>query len=294
MQITKGQHFVWRKYLENWCTNGELFIKELNTERVFNTNPKNILKENFIYKIPILAIPELTEIEAYVKQLSSDSSKDLNLIFFNVVKKIAFLNIATLEKENFDITPYSKEGLEDFYTRIEKYGRELVSVKSATDLESLLKGSLDQIKFFVLFQYMRTQNMRNNLRNLIKSDDKNIRLAKELLTPIILVNNIICSSNETLNFTILNNQTDVPLITSDQPASNIKGNELDGNGNIKELVLMYPINPKLSLIIDFTAKTTKAEMINCDKEDILYYNNQVKRNSSRFLISIDSNTLEVN
>ncbi|WFB64998.1 DUF4238 domain-containing protein [Sphingobacterium sp. WM] len=288
MQITKAQHFVWRKYLENWCVNKQLFTKDLSTGKTFNVNPKNLLKENYIYRIPILTVNELIEIEAYVKKLSNNSAKDLNLIFFKIIKDLALLNFVTANNKNFDITPYEKNGLEDFYTKIENYGKELIEITSILELERLLKSHQDKILTFILFQYMRTQNMRNKLRALIIRDSENIRLAKELLTPIIIANNILCATNNSVKFKILNNQTNTTFITSDQPASNLKKDQVDEHENVEELVVMYPLNPRMLLIIDFNCDKTNIEIVTCDIETILYYNNQIVFNANKFLISSES------
>lgn len=289
MQITRAQHFVWRKYLENWCVNNQLFTKNLNTGKIFSVNPKKLLKENYIYSIPILIFNELKEIERYVNQLSNSWSKDINFKFFLILSDLSILKALTQNDGDVDVTSYEKNGLEDFYTQIEYYGKDLISVKSIDDLEKILKFDQHKILTFILFQYTRTQNMRDKLRKQISSDSDNIRRAKELLTPIIMSNNVLCTPNQSVKFKILTNQTNFTFITSDQPASNLKYNGLDGTENVEEFVVMYPINPHLLLIIDFNSIDDQGiDIVSCDLETVLYYNKQIELNSNKFLISSNS------
>lgn len=294
MQITKAQHFVWRKYLENWCINNQLFTKDLSTGKIFNVNPKNFLKENYIYSIPILSFNELMEIERHVNQLSNSSSKDINFKFFKLLSDLSILKALTQIDDEVDVTSYEKNGLEDFYTQIEYYGKDLISVKSIDDLEEILRFDQNKILNFILFQYTRTQNMRDKLRKLISSEPENVRHAKELLTPIIMSNNVLCTPNQSVKFKILNNQTNLTFITSDQPASNLKYNSLDGAGNVEEFVVMYPINPHLLLIIDFNFNDDQGlDIVSCDSETVLYYNKQIELNSNKFLISSNSEQFNI-
>ncbi|WGQ15451.1 DUF4238 domain-containing protein [Sphingobacterium faecium] len=294
MQITKAQHFVWRKYLENWCINKQLFTKDLSTGKIFNVNPQNFLKENYIYSIPILSFNELMEIERHVNQLSNSSSKDINFKFFKLLSDLSILKALTQIDDEVDVTSYEKNGLEDFYTQIEYYGKDLISVKSIDDLEEILRFDQNKILNFILFQYTRTQNMRDKLRKLISSEPENVRRAKELLTPIIMSNNVLCTPNQSVKFKILNNQTNLTFITSDQPASNLKYNSLDGAGNVKEFVVMYPINPHLLLIIDFNFNDDQGlDIVSCDSKTVLYYNKQIELNSNKFLISSNSEQFNI-
>lgn len=118
--------------------------------------------------------------------------------------------------------------------------------------------------FFICTQYFRTKAIRerwiSNLEpclnhpqwNSLNIPRENIHL-ENLAHHFFWYIQSICAYNlkkKNAHLTLLINETDIPFLTSDQPVINICANYKQLDEETKELVLYYPISPKIAITIN--------------------------------------------
>ncbi|NTE03163.1 DUF4238 domain-containing protein [Agrobacterium tumefaciens] len=275
MEITKGQHFVWRKYLENWSVKDKVFVKYIKRNVLTSSSTSKILRENYMYEFPILNELDLGELKRFISNLNFNDG-EVDEIFLNFVTivsrafrvgKLPNNDIPKIKNGFFRKT--IKEGFEPFYTQTELLGQDLVAITSAEELASLLSIDYSKISLFLLLQYFRTQNMKSKLSNLLSKDSEPLRKAKSLLTPILMAYDI--ASQKTPSFKLLVNNSTESFVTSEQPVINI-ARDTDEKGNYLDFVLYYPINPKLAIEVSFSNDEMYVERESCNHIGVQWYN----------------------
>jgi Protein of unknown function (DUF4238) len=80
IQRKKNQHYVWRKYLRSWATNGRIAC--LREGKFIDPDPKikNIGQERDFYKLGELNSDDLAFIDYFIAQATSKHLKTLNYI----------------------------------------------------------------------------------------------------------------------------------------------------------------------------------------------------------------------
>lgn len=72
----KRHHFVWRKYLKPWATNG--FLPCLMKDGIFTSGLRNLGQEKHFYRLKRLGRSEVWLLYEFVKKARSDHLWDLN------------------------------------------------------------------------------------------------------------------------------------------------------------------------------------------------------------------------
>jgi len=283
MEITKGQHFVWRKYLDNWSANDKVFYKDIKRNISTLCSTSSILRENYMYEFPILNTLDLDNLKKYIAKLNFNNNGEVDEIFLNIITMISApfrvgkLTCSDILKTKSNVIRKTiKEGFEPFYTEIELFGQDLISITSSKGLISLLSVDYLKISLFILVQYFRTQNMKSKLLDLLSKDSEGLRKAKSLLTPILIAFDI--ASQKTPSFKIIVNNSTENFVTSEQPVINIAG-ETDQNGNYLDFILYYPINPKLAIEVSFSNDEMYVESESCDSNGAQWYNKKMLDNN---------------
>lgn len=275
MQITRKQHFVWQSYLKNWYTDdkNELFVKGKDK----GLSAKSILFEDYIYQIPILTKEELAQLKQFLNSFKF-IDKQNESIFINILSQLSiwhYLKSYNNECEDQKFEKCQKEGLELFHTNIENYGLDLIKSADRKHLINLLKIDYNKIVLFILIQYFRTQNMRNNLYEVLPNESEALKRAKGLLLPILMAENI--ASIYVPSFKILINNTNNIFLTSNQPVINI-AEDVDDKGNYLDFILYYPVNPNLAVEISFSNEEMYIETLFCTDHNVSHYNEYMMKN----------------
>lgn len=74
---------------------------------------------------------------------------------------------------------------------------------------------------------------------------------------------------------LLKNENNISFITGDQPVINLSG---DGVNIPKETILYYPITPKIAIKLFYNNNIYEKQIL-IGKDEIKYYNNEIKTNS---------------
>lgn len=109
MKGTKGSHFVWQKYLNSFANNQNIFVKDLQNNKIWSTKTENVAKKTNIYTIK-------RKISEYDKECYKENFDDVKLsedylLILDLL--VCFLNndvSITLR----DYHPYIKDALSSF------------------------------------------------------------------------------------------------------------------------------------------------------------------------------------
>ncbi len=142
----------------------------------------------------------------------------------------------------------------------------------------------------ISFQYMRTKKRREALQALTKIPiaAADIKRFGNLLTLILTLRFADSLYRDRGRFTIvlLDNRTDTPFITGDQPIINMHATYEPGAP--EKLEFFYPISPQKAMLLLESSDHSQAVTV----ENVLRYNNLIARNSYEQVFSNSREYLE--
>src|SRR4051812_21425524 len=113
----RRQHYVWKKYLEPWTSEGKVWCLRQNGGDPFYTNPINVAVERDFYKLTDLTADDLTFIHEFViKQTNNANLRKLNerwVKMFDVIFKLD-KRIRNSQGINPEIVNFLDENLNNF------------------------------------------------------------------------------------------------------------------------------------------------------------------------------------
>jgi Protein of unknown function (DUF4238) len=228
--IKQRHHHVWQKYLKPWTTDGAIWC--LQNGRIFPTGTTTVAVERNFYYLHRLTVDDLALLRALV-----DSGHPLSKR--NYIQLLSrFMN------------EHPTEALEEYHTRIE--------ASFIPNLESALSGDIsfysdDQrcpgFLNFLSTQYMRTKGAKERAIAGCSPDRRagisrlwNVAVLKLAMD----VGASLYSERNSRKLVLIHNRTEVPFITGDQPAINLKGTRPRPP---EKLSIYYPISPRLALLL---------------------------------------------
>ncbi|MCS4240170.1 hypothetical protein M2306_001773 [Myroides gitamensis] len=290
-KITKRQHYVWRNYLRAWSENDSIFafVRQKNT--IIRTDLMNVAQKRYFNKFDKFGKVEkdfldhiASKIQGPIKPMIDNLIFDINL--FNDFKEIQ-------EKSTKDIpevlNELEKNGFEKFHTSIENYGSKLIACRELRDLYFFDDDiSKYDALMYLCFQYFRTKKHKDSQIENFKNTKLDIEKIHNVLVIIIaaqLTQNI--SFDPKIQYCLLEIITDeISFITSDQPVINLLADELDENGNVKDLMLYYPISPKHAIRLEFNnSEDNKYQYYEMTVSAVEELNSKMVAKSHEFLIS---------
>lgn len=243
----RHHHHVWQNYLRPWTVGGALYC--LQNGRIFSTGTRTIAVEKDFYKLHQLTAEDVGLIKLLFGQGHPSSVKTHAHLLNSLIMpfQIAEQLKKSPYREQIDakVDDYASNVLEDYHASIEA---SFIPV-----LESALKGDLsfyadDQqcIPFlnYLCTQYMRTRGIKERVLALSPFMERIWNIAIHMSATNIGASLYLERKRRTL--IIVNNRTDVPFITGDQPAINLKGTRpLPPD----RLSIFYPIAPQAGLLM---------------------------------------------
>lgn len=251
----KLHHIVPRFYLEAWAEKGKVYC--LQGGEIFRTSLRNVAAENHFYRLRELSESDITFIRGAAIE---DSPERLKPLHENLLRQFASPHAAKAHYEkhgtaspillaaiNRDIA----EANENFHATIEQSFQPYLKSLRAGDL-TFLSNDKDAVMFYrgLAVQYMRTNHRRRI--ELAMTPDNRVRYERtaNVLTHIFAVNIGYSLFNDypRLKLVLIENPTDVPFITADQPVINIAA-KLKDTGAPSTFEGYYPVSPTKALLI---------------------------------------------
>jgi hypothetical protein len=250
----RRQHHVWQHYLKSWATDGKIWC--LRDGSVFQSSTINVAVERDFYKIPELTSEDIALIKWLVinprqHQLTQKNHENF-LALLTAPSRFAeqFRKFAKDPKELDDLLDIIRTNvLEDYHAGIEASFSPLLDEILRNDLSFYADGKrCITFTHFLCTQHMRTKKIREKSIERVRSNDGlDISRIWDIMSHMFAVNIgmslYLERSKRTL--ALLENHTDVPFVTGDQPIINLHGN---GVTPPETLSFYYPVSPRLALL----------------------------------------------
>ena len=95
----------------------------------------------------------------------------------------------------------------------------------------------------------------------------------------------IAVANPNTRYIFVKNESSIPFITCDQPAINLRIDELDDNGDIKDFELFYPTSPTTAIMIVFNPQLEEYSEIIADDNFVDDKNKKMCKNALSFVFA---------
>jgi len=243
----RHHHHVWQNYLRPWTVGGALYC--LQDGRIFSTGTRTAAVEKDFYKLDQLTAEDVALIKRLFGQGHPSSVRAhahlLNNLMmpFQIAEQVK--NSPHREQIDASLDDYASNVLEDYHASIE--------ASFIPALENALKGDIsfytdDQrcIPFlhYLCTQYMRTRGIKERVLAICPFLERIWNITIHMSATNIGGSLYLERKRRTL--IIVNNRTDVPFITGDQPAINLKGTRPTPPDRLS---IFYPIAPHAGLLM---------------------------------------------
>jgi len=182
----------------------------------------------------------------------SDEEKRMEFFFY-----LAMQYVRTKYIRESLIETYSKP--EEFIHIIEKNLPGIVEHARQNNIHIDLQLAVEQLK-----------DTKTNLNIEKTMSYTAISSASEIAYALIIENK--------MSLTVLHAPDDVKFITGDQPIINLKTHDRDENGNILDIVLYYPLSPKVAILFTRAEEYT-VNNLEISSDEVKFYNNFIFQNS---------------
>ncbi|MGJ4941433.1 DUF4238 domain-containing protein [Bradyrhizobium sp. HKCCYLS1011] len=243
----RRHHHVWQHYLRPWTTDGALYC--LQNGRIFPTGTRTVAVQNDFYKLHPLTAQDVALLKLFIGQGSSYAAKThtelLNRLTlpFRLAEQIKDSAHRALIDAGLD--EYASNVLEDYHASIE--------ASFIPALERALKGDIgfyaddkECIAFlnYLCTQYMRTRGIKERVLEMGPSMERIWNIFIHMSSTNIGAS--LYRERKQRALIIVNNRTDTPFITGDQPAINLKSTR---PALTDRLSIFYPISPRSALLM---------------------------------------------
>ncbi|MCL2184169.1 MAG: DUF4238 domain-containing protein [Chitinispirillia bacterium] len=280
------QHYVWKYYLKPWCTDGQIVCQIRSTGNIFKASTNDVAVKKKFYKINELSMEDIEFLKAFSDRLSTCPKRVAN-DWINLYKSIFDIRNGFVNPEirkNFDdiFDVFINNIEEDTMCIYENLGEKYLNQLRLGDISFYSdEDSFLDFNFYIVMQYLRTEKMAKSIPDV--NAKKSWHVMREILTSTIVWNVFKIGEWEMVK---LDNTTEIPFITGDQPVINIL-NEKDKPQ--QKMMLYYPITPQIAILIK--EKDEKYRNIN-DLDDVRFYNNKIVQFSENQIYSNTENIKE--
>lgn len=292
-----NQHYVWQKYLEPWKNSNKIaFLR--NKKDIIESNSRNVASQRYFYDINGVTLNDCKLIKQIFISKQIEPIKSLLEDWIEPIEKFLLVyNDVQNEKEIKNwIEMQLKNLLEEIHTQIEIDGMSGLSKIQSGDVFFLSKDNdlyeECAIKFliYLCFQYFRTKKIKNNVKEglgeytrLFNDFDNAFNLMVLILSTRLGYTLFSHIKNKVFNCYLLENDSEIPFITGDQPVINTHTSS-NVYEEVTELELYYPITPTMSLLI------TKDQIENkkCCVKKVQEYNKLIERQSREIIFANDA------
>jgi hypothetical protein len=250
----RRQHHVWQRYLKPWATGDQIHC--LRGGVIFATNTTNVAVERDFYKLHRRTTADISLIQTLIIAPAHHLAKRHHehlLMQFTLPALFVEQNreqLGNIEQIDNLLDECQTNALEDYHAGIENSFLPI--------LDDILKGDLSFYSdddrcigflHFICTQHMRTKGVKERSVERVKQRDGQDLSRIWNIAVHMFAFNIGMSlfvERKKRKLALVQNRTDVPFITGDQPIVNLHG---DGVRPPDELCFYYPVSPNLALIL---------------------------------------------
>ncbi|STQ91131.1 DUF4238 domain-containing protein [Iodobacter fluviatilis] len=302
LQAKKKNHYVWRKYLQNWTVEGNVYYLT-KKNKISKDSPTGMCREEGFYKISTLNKNDLAYINSWVKKCPDHLQEFHNKTISKFLYASNVLKIIEEEKEKSEFLEMAENAirhncLEDMYCGVERGAEKSIEGLSVGNISVIndIKNAIG-LYSYLGHQIMRTKAIKERFFSASSSNNEFYRDLTEKnwwLVSYILGTNIgwsLYESRNRDNLSLVKSPQDYAFITGDCPVINIHP-EVDaivGGNPVESLDLYFPVSPKYALIICESEKWRNLSG-DIEKNIVASLNRRIASNAK---YSIFSNTEEL-
>ncbi|WP_454830933.1 DUF4238 domain-containing protein [Pseudoxanthomonas wuyuanensis] len=253
---TRRQHTVWRSYLRSWASGEQIWCFMAGKEP-FRAALMKVGQERDFYRIQDMTDGDIALIHAaLIAPMGHEIQRraaERWILEFNRLRDLRRqLDGAGIDAAQATEAVYI-EAEEQLHGEIERNALPLLERLKASDAFCLSDDD-DYIVFvhFLMTQYFRTSRMLGNMRR-----GMGTRFEGTLSRSMGVLRHIMATAagftlfaeRATMKCHVLVNDTDVPLITGDQPVINMLAVDLPADAMAKDCEFYYPLSPSKALVI---------------------------------------------
>lgn len=268
MNMTRRQHYVWRRYLRPWAPNEKIWCER--NGKVFNTNLMNVAQETDFYEIPVLNAAEYNLLNALTHIKAREGIQDIVDDYMAVFKKPTEISwqtdLSEMERQRL-CREATIMGHEKLNTMFEDKSIDVLDHILNYDA-SFLNDDVNRFKaiFFLNYQNLRTKKRKGQFEDAklppmhpaFKGADMT-KLAGAMSVFLALQASVgLHGWPERYGFVILKNETDVNFITSDQPVLNTEP-VIEGKPKMR---LYCPVGPRAAVMLSMGIIDTGIQIVN--------------------------------
>lgn len=301
--ITKKQHYVWRKYLGAWKNHPEdkdIWTGFLQTKEVKKVAMMSVAQSSYFYRLEELTDDELNFLRQTVGQMPEKTRELAQLLFAGYVlysqqkRAIAAKQIKLDADTEHKLNKIGLSSLEAVQAGIERMGADFIECTSIDDFKKLWEQEYE-ILCFIWVQYLRTRAMKDRFVKSL-SEKPNIQAIGQKCWPFYNIAYAmqlveVMYHKQDYRFVFIHNKSRIPFITGDQPVINAFGNKTDEKREVLDIEVYYPLSPVSAFVVAFT-KGEKYCEVNVDESYVKERNSLIAEESEIHIFSNDENLLK--
>ena len=297
--VTRNQHYVWRHYIEMWLGKDGL-ASCLRDQKIFQTNPINIMVERDFYKLQKLTREDIFILQEFVKKTTSPHLRNAHKA---LIAKFAFIAEAN---ERLQVDPkvssadremvrgLAIEAEERLHCGVEESAQPILNALRNKD-GNVIYSDDSAFSFFnfISQQFFRTKSKHDvvveSFEGLLPAE--NAQRIQNLICHCVATNiggSLYCDRHG-FEIIFLDCPAGSEFITGGQPVVNVLGNK-DGRPP-EELAFYYPLSPNLAMILAPKSLELRAVFTKFDIEATNEINDLIAWESGQFLIARSSDQL---
>lgn len=294
-----GQHYVARFYLKPWSEKGKLYCLNLKARRVLHRGLRAVANEKLFYRLHALTPEEHELIERALIEPCPEPLKEIQRNFLTLLSLPAQLRKHT-DNENLGseftvpLDDMIVNAAEKYHSGIETCLKPFVVSMLAGEVEFYSdKKQAAEFLYAICVQFTRTKRAREAALSKIgtKYKDCDPERLWSVSSHIVAasVGQSLYVEREQFRLVVVDNPTDTPLITSDQPIINLHAT---ATGKIPDkLEFFYPLSPRKAMLLVENSNQTQVES-SLSTFAVNNYNVLMLRNSYEQVFSNSADYLE--
>lgn len=251
----KLHHYVPRFYIKAWAQDDLVYC--LRNGKILHTNVRNVAAENYFYRLCELSVRDI----AFVREVAiADSPKTLKPYLERLLRVLSLPHVARRKVEASAMaTPELLAGVDNLITEMSENMHTSIEEEFRPYLNAMLAGGLGFYAqparvagFFwgIAAQYLRTNQIkraRDRLRgDMLETFQHTVNVLVHILA--IKLGLGLYADRERFRLILLENVTDIPFITADQPVINIAAKPEETKPPDK-FELYYPLSPNKAILL---------------------------------------------
>lgn len=298
----RGQHYVWRYYLQAWA-DGAGVIYCLRDGRIFPVQPKDVAKERDFYRLKSLTQEDIAFIELFAIKPAPPHLQKLHRNLIAAFTKITTLNDAANSslpdghevRKALDIAVNNAE--EMLHGGIERSAQKYLDAMRSGDVSFFSDDrGLPNFMYYLSAQHFRTKGLKEKLfeKSYPLGTSAYLKKTWNVLNHIFAANLgwSLYAERKLHQLILLENNTGVPLLTADQPTINIHAT--GGDQPPERLAFYYPLSPRLAmLLLDEPPQDRAAFKREMTAAEVDTYNRLIAERSYEMVFAADPQHLKI-